>query len=95
MGFLDRAGNLVKGLLKKPLEALERSPEEKLLDRELEEKAALERARRNIEDLDRQAGPAAGTKPAAKPVEPPASPQPSGSDPSKDDGRKKRRMGPD
>lgn len=89
MGFLDRAGNLVKGFLKKPLEALERSPEEKMLERELEEKAALERARRNIEDLDRQAGPAGGT---SRPTE--KKPEPAPAEP-KDDGKKKRRMGPD
>jgi hypothetical protein len=92
MGFLDRAGNLVKGFLKKPLEALEKSPEEKLLERELEDKAAVERARKNIEDLDRQAGPVPAEKPkpaaAGKPAEP-------AKDDSKDDGRKKRRMGPD
>jgi hypothetical protein len=87
MGVLDRAGNLLKGFLRKPLEALEKSPEERQLDRELEDKAALERARANIDELDRTAGPVPESKtktPAAKP------------EPSDDDGtRKKRRMGPD
>ena len=93
MGVFDRAGNLLKGFLRKPLEALEKSPAERQLDRELEEKAALERARANIDELDREAGPVAAKKPAAKPEAKPAGAKP---DPSGDDGtRKKRRMGPE
>ena len=90
MGFLDRAGNLVKGFLKKPLEALEKSPEEKMLERELADKAALERARTNIEEMDRQAGPA-GEKAKPKPAEPKAEP----AAPKDGESRPKRRMGPD
>ena len=91
MGVLDRAGNLLKGFLRKPLESLEKSPAERQLDRELAEKAALERARVNIDEMDRDAGPVvAAKKPvAAKPAEPtPATA-------TTDDGRTKRRMGPD
>ena len=91
MGVLDRAGNLLKGFLRKPLEALEKSPEERQLDRELAEKSALERARENIDAMEREAGPiaakkpAAAAKPEAKPAEPAAEPG----------GRTKRRMGPE
>ena len=82
MGLFDRAGNLVKGLLRKPLRALERTPEERLLERELEEKAALERARANITDLESRGAP----KPASPPPEPP---------PADEGGKVKRRLGPD
>lgn len=63
MGVFGRAGNLLRGFLRKPLEALEKSPAERQLERELEDKAALERARANIEEADREAGPVA--KPGA------------------------------
>lgn len=90
MGVLDRAGNLLKGFLRKPLEALEKSPAERQLDRELDEKAALERARANIDAMEREAGPVASSKPVTKPEAKPSAP----ADP-KDDGRSKRRMGPE
>jgi len=90
MGVLDRAGNLLKGFLRKPLEALEKSPEERQLDRELAEKSALERARENIDAMEREAGPVSVRKPAAaKPEAKPAEPAP------EPGGRTKRRMGPD
>lgn len=91
MGVLDRASNLLKGFLRKPLEALEKSPAERQLERELEEKAALERARANIDAMEREAGPV--KRPAPKPD---AKPEPKQPEPAnKDDGRTKRRMGPD
>lgn len=90
MGVLDRAGNLLKGFLRKPLEALEKSPAERQLDRELEEKAALERARANIDEMDRDAGPVVPKKPAGAN---PAAPAPDAA--KGDPGPKKRRMGPD
>lgn len=86
MSVFDRAGNLLKGLLKKPLRALERTPEERLLERELADRAALDRARANIEEMESRAG--AGSPPRT------AGPEPA--EPAKpDDGPKKRRMGPD
>lgn len=87
MSVFDRAGNLLKGLLRKPLRALERTPEERLLERELEDKAALERARANIDAMDRRAE-ASGSAPAKKDAPAPETVK-------TDDGRKKRRMGPD
>ena len=93
MGFLDRVGNIAKGLLRKPLEALEKSPGERQLERELEEKAALERARANILDMERNAGGAAAKPSTARPATPPKPAEPA----PKDDGngKSKRRMGPD
>ena len=88
MSVLDRAGNLLKGFLRKPLEALEKSPAERQLERELEEKAALERARANIDAIEREAGPVKNPAVATKP-------EPASDPAAKDDGRSKRRMGPD
>ncbi len=95
MSLFDRAGNLLKGFLRKPVQALEEKLEsaQKGTPRDLSdaEAGALERARESIRDAEIEASGKAN--PAPKPAPKPQAPAPA--KPAEPGKKTPRSMGPD